>query len=239
MRHAPAVLVIALLCTAGAVRVSAEPLPAGFTTLAPNAAAHRDPWAVDWLGDHPLDLSKPDSTPGDTSALAAAFAGRFNLDPGDQGTARRAVPVEYSEGYKVRAKIHKIASFATIPLFVAEYVVGQDLYNNPGSSESKRGAHGALAGSIGVLFGVNSVTGVWNLWEARKDPNHRTLRTVHGILMLVADAGFVATGALAPGEQEDGGAYLDTGRRSTHRTVALTSMGIATFSYLLMLFGGR
>jgi hypothetical protein len=54
--------------------------------------------------------------------------------------------------------------------------------------------------------------------------------------MMAADVGFLATGLLAP---ESEGSYTDdTNGRSTHRTVALTSMGIATVSYLIMLFGG-
>ena len=88
--------------------------------------------------------------------------------------ARRPVPVEYSEGYKTRAKIHKIASFATLPLFVANYFVGQDLYNNPGDESKKGAARRAWSPRTGVLFGVNTFTGAWNLWEGRKDPNHRT-----------------------------------------------------------------
>ena len=46
--------------------------------------------------------------------------------------------------------------------------------------------------------------------------------------MLGADAGFLATAMLAPGE--DG-----SGNRSTHRAVALTSMGVAVASYVFML----
>jgi hypothetical protein len=152
---------------------------------------------------------------------------------------RRPVPVEYSEGYKTRAKIHKISSFATLPLFVANYFVGQELYNNPGD-ESMKGAHTGLVAGTAVLFGVNTVTGAWNLWEGRKDTNHRTKRMTHGILMMAADIGFLATAALAPDSEEDD-YYRSPGStdgRSTHRTVALTSMGIATVSYLIMLFGG-
>jgi hypothetical protein len=171
-------------------------------------------------------------------ASAVPEAGRLRLaDTGSQAApVRRPVPVEYSEAYKVRAKIHKIASFATLPLFVANYVVGQDLYNHPGESESKQGLHGGLAATTGVLFGINTVTGAWNLWEGRKDTNHRGLRMTHGILMMAADVGFLATGLLVPDSE---GPYSDyTSRRSTHRTVALTSMGIATVGYLIMLFGG-
>ena len=57
----------------------------------------------------------------------------------------------------------------------------------------------------------------------------------HGILMLAADAGFVGTGALAPHREERGG-LPSQGNAATHRAVALTSMGVATVSYLYMLF---
>ena len=142
---------------------------------------------------------------------------------------------EYSEGYRIRLKIHKYASYATLPLFAAQLAVGQKLYNGDGS-DSTRSLHGGLAAATAVVFGVNTVTGVWNFSEGRKDPNHRTKRMVHGILMAVADAGFVATGLMAP--ESEGGEFGSEGggtSRSTHRTVALTSMGIATVAYLMML----
>jgi hypothetical protein len=156
-----------------------------------------------------------------------------------QGATKRPVAVEYSDAYRIRRKIHVYASMATLPLFAAELWVGQSLYNHPGQSESKRSVHGALATGIGVLFGANSVTGVWNLWEGRRDPEGRTRRVVHGILMLAADAGFAATGALAPDEEggEGRGVRILSNRRSTHRAVALTSMGTAVASYVIMLIG--
>jgi hypothetical protein len=148
--------------------------------------------------------------------------------------APRARAFEYSDGYRTRLKIHKIASFATLPLFAAQFAVGQKLYNyNYDPSDNTRSLHGGLAVATAALFAVNTVTGVWNLAEGRKDPNHRTKRMVHGILMAVADAGFVATGVMTPeseDEFEGGGAS-----RSTHRAVALTSMGVATVAYLMML----
>ena len=142
---------------------------------------------------------------------------------------------EYSDGYRTRLKIHKYASYATLPLFVAQFAVGQKLYDG-NASDSTRSVHGALAAGTAVLFGVNTVTGVWNLSEGRKDPNHRTKRMVHGILMAVADAGFVATGLMTP-ESEHGESGSEGGgtSRSTHRAVALTSMGIATVAYVMML----
>jgi hypothetical protein len=152
--------------------------------------------------------------------------------------AQRPVAVEYSDAYRVRARIHRIASIAALPLFAAEGFVGQSLYANP--SSARRSAHLALAAGIGGLFAVNAVTGVWNLVEARKDPNGRGRRMLHGVLMLAADAGFLATAALGPGDGEDG-QRVERGRgsASAHRAMAFTSLGLATAGYLVMLFGGR
>jgi hypothetical protein len=186
----------------------------------------RDPWAVEFGAAVPPD--------GPAPRLVL-------LDVPQEQPARRPVPVEYSDFYKTRAKIHKYTSIATLPLFVANYFVGQDLYNHPGD-ESKKGLHDGLVAATAVVFGVNTVTGAWNLWEGRKDPNHRTKRMTHGILMMIADVGFLATAALAPdyeNENGHGSAPTSMSGASTHRTVALTSMGIATVSYLMMLFGGK
>jgi hypothetical protein len=138
---------------------------------------------------------------------------------------------DYSDAYRIRAKIHKASSLATLPLFAAEGIIGQSLYSNP--TGGKKDAHLAVAAGIGVLFGVNTVTGVWNLIEARKDPNHRKRRLLHGLLMLGADAGFVTTAALGP-ETEHGTVESS---RSAHRAAAFTSIGLATTGYLVMLLG--
>ena len=160
--------------------------------------------------------------------------------PPDQGaSAPPAQVIEYSDAYRVRAKIHKMASIATLPLFAAEGFVGESLYNNP--TDGKRNAHLAIATGIGGLFGVNTVTGVWNLVESRHDPNHRTIKWVHGILMLASDAGFLATAATGPGGRERRSFDLTTyeNNRTLHRTLAFTSISTATAGYLIMLFGGH
>jgi hypothetical protein len=178
-------------------------------------------------------IEAPSLAAGAVAALFDAQAGGAQAPP-----TRRPVAFEYSEGYQKRLKIHKYASFATLPLFVAQYAVGQSLYNGTTSSGT-RTAHTILAVSTGVLFGLNTVTGVWNLSEGRKDPNHHTKRMVHGILMAVADAGFVATGIMTPhhAHTRNGLTFVEPGgtSQSTHRAVALTSMGIATVSYVMML----
>jgi hypothetical protein len=169
------------------------------------------------------------------TSLVESASALFSADS-QAAPAPRARAFEYSDGYRTRLKIHKIASYATLPLFAAQFAVGQKLYNGNGSDGTKS-LHGALAATTAALFAVNTVTGIWNLSEGRKDPNHRTKRMVHGILMAVADAGFVATGVMTP-ESEGGDSGFETGggtSQSTHRAVALTSMGIATVAYLMML----
>jgi hypothetical protein len=160
-----------------------------------------------------------------------------DLDPPVDTTRARPKAVEYSDFYYTRLAIHKYASYATIPLFVAEGIVGQKLYNTSGES-SLRGTHSALAAGIGILFGVNTVTGMWNLWDGRKNPAGRTRRMVHSLLMLVSDAGFVATASSAPHRESEGGGPVtnEGGSPSTHRTLAITSGSVAMAGYLMMLF---
>ncbi len=185
-----------------------------------------------------LLLSAPSAAAQDEGPLHAAIARAFTTDFARAGSdaqspAPRQVAFEYSDGYKTRAKIHKYASFATLPLFATELALGSSIYDKP--SDSKKSAHVAVGTGIVGLFGVQAVTGVWNLVEARKDPHGRTRRMVHGILMLASGAGFAITPMLAPDDDFFGG----SDRRSLHRNVAITSIAIGTVGYLTMLFGGK
>lgn len=142
----------------------------------------------------------------------------------DTGEVRRRKAIEYSSFYETRATIHRVASYAIVPLFAAQYVLGQKLMDNRYSS-STRNLHGLVAGGVAGLFGLNTITGAWNLWDSRHDPAGRTRRYVHTALMLIADAGFVATGATAEGNN-----------RNTHRALALGSMGVSVGSAAMMWF---
>jgi hypothetical protein len=62
---------------------------------------------------------------------------------------------------------------------------------------------------------------------------------IHSLLALGADAGFVATAAITPGDADEGGSSGLSGNKSTHRALAFTSLGLATASYLIMLIGDR
>ena len=137
---------------------------------------------------------------------------------------------------ETRAKIHRIASWATLPLAGTEAILGENVFNDPQGQSSYRGAHIAVGTAITGLFVAQTATGLWNLVDSWKDPNHKTLRRLHSIMMLGADAGFVAVYGTAPGGHNL--VNFDQ-QKSTHRTVVFTSMGVATASYLLMLFGNK
>lgn len=164
--------------------------------------------------------------------VGAATFGRPGEVQTDSVATQRRRAVEHSEWYYRRLTIHKVASYATVPLFVAEYVVGDKLYKGEGTGTT-RSLHGTLAGGIGVLFGVNTITGVWNLWDSRGEPG-RARRVTHAVLMLASDAGFVATAAMAPEGEEGGFESEGSDDRSRHRAVAVGSMGVSLVSYLMM-----
>lgn len=145
-------------------------------------------------------------------------------------TIPEVMAVEIGEWYGRRLAIHRAASYTMLPLFAAQFAAGQRMYGNPAlpADDWARRAHRPLAYAVGGLFTVNTVTGVWNLWEGRKEPEGRGRRTAHALLMLAADAGFTATGVLGNRAANQGGS------RTVHRNVALGSMATAVAGYLLM-----
>jgi hypothetical protein len=206
--------------------------------------------AVAATGDAPASFLAPSTkqpapivweTPAETAAPALALPFPLLVAPAQTTVApaqpARPLAIEYSDGYQLRRKIHRYASFATLPLMAAELALGTSLYND--FSDGKKTAHIVVGTGIIGLSAVNTVTGAWNLFgEGRKDPNGRTLRLVHGLLMLGADVGFAATAATGPGRENEHGGSVD-GNRSTHRAIAISSISTATVGYLIMLIGSR
>ncbi len=207
-------------------------------------------WMLQASATAPLAPTPPDTTPTRSSLSAPFNPGRFEtfapalpmsrlqlLQASSMGEASvpvdtpRTIAIEDSDGYYKRLTIHRYASYATIPLFVLQYLSGQELIKNNSEGSWAKSVHGPVAVGVAALFGVNTVTGVWNLYVSRKDPNGRTRRTVHSLLMLVADAGFVWTGASAPDDEGGGGSSA----ANRHKTIAITSGSIALASYLMML----
>jgi hypothetical protein len=185
-------------------------------------------------------LSTDPGAAGPVAAVPAAPWLATLADPGDTNRPRRPRAVEYSDAYYTRLKIHQLASYLTVPLFVGAYFSGRELYNHPDSHGLARDVHGPLAAGIAGLFAVNTITGVWNLWDSRKDPNGRTRRWVHSLMMIAADAGFVAVAVSAPDREHDfgGSTAPPTSAGSganTHRGLAIASISVALSSYLMML----
>ena len=140
---------------------------------------------------------------------------------------RRARAVEYSDAYAIRLTIHRIGSYTMLPLFGAEYALGQNLLNDSRPPSWIRSTHAGTALGLGALFRVNTVTGVWNLWDARHDPAGRTRRIIHVSLMLASDAGFATTGVL-------GGSAHSVNDNRLHRNFAIGSMALAAAGTAMM-----
>lgn len=157
---------------------------------------------------------------------------RFALDA-KPDTQQVQHAIEHSDAYYTRLTIHRIGSYAMLPVFGAEYWLGQKLINGGNNEDWVKGAHGVVAGTLGALFAVNTITGAWNLYDARKDPS-AARRYLHSALMLAGDAGFIYTAAVA-GEADDGreGGSVSSGN-SRHRNAALFSMSLSTAGTLLM-----
>ena len=90
------------------------------------------------------------------------------------------------------------------------------------------------AAGIGALFTVNTITGVWALWDQRQNQDGRARRWVHSLLMLGSDAGFAWTGIKLAHDAKN-----SQDSRNQHRKVAYISMGAALTSYGIMFFGNR
>jgi hypothetical protein len=192
-------------------------------------------WRVAWTKTHPVPPKTTRLFASPLAALPQAQGSADNAQP-----AARPIAIEYSDAYQTRRKIHKYASFATLPLFGAEVALGQSLYNNSTNVDTRRGAHAAIGAGIVGLFAVNTVTGAWNLFgEGRKDPNGRALRLAHGLLMMAADVGFVLTTESGPNSQGRQGALTFATDKVTHRNIAVASISVATAGYLLMIFGNH
>lgn len=184
-----------------------------------------------------IGLASPDTNPvaSSDSVIArmtldsTAFAvPQFQLSDTPADTIRRRRhAVQYSDAYAVRLQIHRIGSYTMLPLFAAEYSLGQNLLNDSRPPTWLKPTHLGVALGVGTLFTVNTVTGVWNLWESRSDPADRTRRWLHASLMLASDAGFLWTGAI-------GHHSRTVDARQRHKNVALVSIGLSTAGTVMM-----
>ena len=182
-------------------------------------------------GQMPLTLHA-DPLPQPRAATVMQPVGLTMLSADTVPRIRRKAVV-YSDGYATRLRIHKTLSWAMIPLFAASYFSGDQLLENGTDAPAwARTMHGPAATGSAILFGANTVTGGWNLWEGRKDPNGRTRRILHSVLFTAASGGFAYAGTKLADDAEQ-----DLNARRKHRNVAIGSMGVSTVSWLIMLIG--
>ena len=113
----------------------------------------------------------------------------------DTTPRRRRKAIEVSDWYERRLRIHRYGAYATIPLFVFQAAAGNELYQKGSGADAwARNGHRVGATALATVFSVNTVTGLWNLWDSRAAPQGRTRRTIHALLMLASDAGFTYAG---------------------------------------------
>src|SRR5262245_30011803 len=145
--------------------------------------------------------------------------------------------IQLSDGYYTRLDIHRYAGYAVLPLFALEYFAGQKLLEEgSGAPLWAEKVHKPAAYAVAGIFTLNTVTGLWNLAEAGKVKQGKKRRTLHSILMLAADAGFVYSAIKAPttAKIDD---RIESGKRggwTPHKASAIASMGVSTFAYLMM-----
>ncbi len=160
-----------------------------------------------------------DTSPGPT--LAALAAGVRVAD--DTVRRPRAKAVEVSDWYERRLRIHRYGSYAIYPLFALQAVAGNQVFQEQrGAPDWAKTGHRVGATALAGVFTVNTVTGLWNLWDSRNAPPGRTRRTVHTLLMLASDAGFTYAGARLSQQAE-----TSSDKRREHRVWAYSSMATA------------
>ena len=179
--------------------------------------------------------------PGDTArvitdSLPASIPSRLELPislqiEADTVPRKRRKSVEVSDWYERRLRIHRYGAYTTIPLFVFQAAAGNELYHkSSGAADWARNGHRIGATALATVFSINTVTGLWNLWDSRSVPQGRTRRTVHALLMLASDAGFAYAGIKL---SEDAEQSADARRK--HRNLAYTSMGVSIVGSGMML----
>jgi hypothetical protein len=138
--------------------------------------------------------------------------------------------IEVSDWYGRRLTIHRSLSYTVIPVFAVQWFAGERIYKHGNQAPDwAKTTHRAGATALAGIFTVNTVTGLWNLWDSRHTPQGRGLRTIHALSMLAADAGFTYAGVKLSRDAE-----TDFNKRREHRTIALSSMAVTVVSALAM-----
>jgi hypothetical protein len=196
-------------------------------TLALPATGQQPSSAADSTGNRPVTV---------LAAFAPAGVTIAGNAEADTVVRRRPKAIEVSDAYEMRLRIHRYAAYTVVPLFIMQSVAGNTLYQADKTGAPRpgwaRGMHLAGAGALGTVFTINTVTGLWNLWEGREAETGRTTRFIHSALLLASDAGFTYSGITLASD-----AKRNQDSRNKHKNVAYYSMGAALAGYGIMLVG--
>lgn len=114
--------------------------------------------------------------------------------------------------------------------FGAEWIAGNQLYRESAAAPTwAKTTHGVGATALVGIFTVNTVSGLWNLWDSHNVPENRAVRTAHALMMLTADAAFTYTGHTLADEAEQ-----SQQKRRLHRTIALSATGLTVANGIFM-----
>lgn len=148
----------------------------------------------------------------------------------DTTPRQRRRSVEVSEWYARRLTIHRYAAYTALPVFAFQYLAGEQLYDKGSAAPGwAKTGHRIGATTLAGIFTINTITGAWNWWDSRSVAKGRVLRTVHALSLLGADAAFTYAGVKLSDQAENSAA-----KRSQHRTVALSAIGVSVASGLAM-----
>jgi len=173
----------------------------------------------------------PNAAPLQSRPDTVVAAETVTVSPTPADTVRRRPKVvDVSDWYARRLAIHQYVSYATLPVFGAQYLAGVQLFDKGRDAPTwAKTTHRVGATALAGMFTVNTVTGLWNLWDSRSVPQGRILRTAHALMMLTADAGFTYAGAKLSNEAE-----TSSVKRDLHRKIALECTGLTIGSALMM-----
>ncbi len=152
-------------------------------------------------------------------------------------SVRRHRAIMLSDGYYKRLDIHRIIGYGTLPLFVLEYLAGQqELQKGSAAPLWADKVHKPAAYLLAGAFTVNTVTGVWNLAAASKVEQGKPRRWVHSVIMLASDAAMIYGISKAPTVAKID-ARIAAGKRggwTPHKSFTVASMSLATVGYFMM-----
>src|SRR6478672_78676 len=139
------------------------------------------------LGSTALASDTLPLTANDSAAVVGAPApaiptARLRRTPAADSVQGRPKVIELSDWYYRRLTIHRWVAYGTLPVFGAQWAAGQRLYDDSREAPTwAKTTHRVGATLLAGGFTVNTVTGLWNLWDSRSVANHKTLRTTHAL----------------------------------------------------------